>query len=109
MAPTSDSDETTIQVSVEREAKKWKTIINKKPLDYDKYIVVLDESSKMGVVKSTFDMNGAVANKVRFIFEDNSAADLGIAIQEVQCSGKVAQSRIPLPIPSTGSLRHLQL
>ena len=42
------------------------------------YIRVLDESSKMGVVKSTFDMNGAVANKVRFIFEDNSAADLGI-------------------------------
>lgn len=87
-APTSDSDETTIQVSVDG-GKKWKTIINKKPLDYDKYIVVLDESSKMGVVKSTFDMNGAVANKVRFIFEDNSAADLGIAIQEVQCSGKV--------------------
>ena len=95
-APTSDSDETTIQVSVDG-GKKWKTIINKKPLDYDKYILVLDESSKMGVVKSTFDMNGAVANKVRFIFEDNSAADIGIAIQEVQCSGKVAAKPDPAP------------
>ena len=97
---SSASDETTIQVSVDG-GKNWTTVIDKKPLDYSTSILALN--SDMGIYKATFNMNGAVANKVRFIFEDADMGTNGFNLQEVQCSGKVAEKpEIPeTPAPET--------
>jgi hypothetical protein len=91
----SECDWFTAQVSVDG-GKNWTTVIDKVALDHDTAIVTLDSSLEMGIVKSTLNMNGAVANKVRFIFDDDQAADNGFNIQELQCNGKeVEQPEIP--------------
>jgi len=69
----------------------WTTVIDKVTLDHSTVIVTLDASLEMGIVKSTLDMGGVVANKVRFIFDDADAAANGFNVQELQCSGKVAE------------------
>lgn len=86
----SDCEWTSVEVSVDG-GKTWTTVLDKVTLAYDDYILMLDSSLAMGVVKSTVELNGAVASKVRVIFDDEKAAELGFNIQELQCSGKVAE------------------
>lgn len=100
----SECDWFTAQVSADG-GETWTTVIDKVALDHNTVIVTLDASMEMGIVKSTLNMNGAVANKVRFIFDDADAANNGFNIQELQCSGKEAEKPTtpvnPAPAPDT--------
>lgn len=69
----SRSDKTTIEVF---DGIKWSTVIDEEPLDNTK--------------KTTFDLNFAYANKVRFTF-NNTQAPLCASIQEITCTAAKVQ------------------